>query len=405
MKKIIESSKNLGHGENPIFRGIFPPPFREARTTKKARFRDEENAGDNPTQVAYKENLVNVLQALEQGFVGGIEDWEFEEGDVIENNEGPMPSITFSARVHEKLSKPWKNSVVVKLLGRTIRYKTLCARLNVLWKTAMSFSVIDLENNYFLVHFCSAGDAVDALTKGPSLIMGQFLTVQPLMPSFDFTNTVFDQVMIWPNCSKYLLGQAVSISFELDGKAQKVEYEGLPVIYFKCGRYGHNSNNCKKAGTSTTSGNVGQPQHVMQCNEALAQQEVGHNDDNIVEPFRRWMIATRRCRKSNSGKENINDSNRNCKHAGAGTSRFQILAQVTDECENPVHAAFTDISSTSRQPLLTISNPTFTSNEDITTKDFGTMQVTYQGYGCKISEYETNCLSESNLKSLPVECS
>ncbi|KAK9195962.1 hypothetical protein WN943_004090 [Citrus x changshan-huyou] len=197
MKKIIESSKNLGHGENHIFRGIFPPPFREARTTKKARFRDEENVGDNPTQVAYKENLVNVLQALEQGFVGGIEDWEFEEGDVIENNEGPMPSITFSARVHEKLSKPWKNSVVVKLLGRTIRYKTLCARLNVLWKTAMSFSVIDLENNYFLVRFCSVGDVVDALTKGPSLIMGQFLTVQPLMPSFDFTNTVFYQVMVW----------------------------------------------------------------------------------------------------------------------------------------------------------------------------------------------------------------
>ncbi|XP_024038345.1 uncharacterized protein LOC112097376 [Citrus clementina] len=321
------------------------------------------------SEVAYKENLVNVLQALEQGFVGGIEDWEFEEGDVIENNEGPMPSITFSARVHEKLSKPWKNSVVVKLLGRTIRYKTLCARLNVLWKTAMSFSVIDLENNYFLVRFCSVGDVVDALTKGPSLIMEYNL---------------FYSWKIWPNCSKYLLGQAVSISFELDGNAQKVEYEGLPVIYFKCGRYGHNSNNCKKAGTSTTSGNVGQPQHVMQCNEALAQQEVGHNDDNIVEPFGRWMIATRRCRKSNSGKENINDSNRNCKHAGAGTSRFQILAQVTDECENPVHAAFTDISSTSRQPLLTISNPTFTSNKDITTKDFGTMQVTYQGYGCKI---------------------
>ena len=44
-------------------------------------------------------------------------DWEFEEGYVIANNDGPMPSITFSARVHEKLSKSWKNSVVVKLLG------------------------------------------------------------------------------------------------------------------------------------------------------------------------------------------------------------------------------------------------------------------------------------------------
>ena len=61
----------------------------------------------------------------------------------------------------------------------------------------MSFSVIDLENNYFLVRFRSAGDAVDALTKGPCLIMGYYLTVQPWTPSFDFTNMVFDQVMVW----------------------------------------------------------------------------------------------------------------------------------------------------------------------------------------------------------------
>ena len=192
---MIERSENLGRGENPILGGIFPPPFREARTTKKARFRDEEQAGDNLMQVSYKETLVNVSQALEQGFGGRL--GEFEEGDVIENNEGPMPSITFSARVHEKLSELWKNSIVVKLLGRTIGYRTLCARLNVLWKTTMGFSVIDLENNYFLVRFRSVGDVVDALTKGPWLIMGHYLTVQPWTPSFDFTNTAFDQVMVW----------------------------------------------------------------------------------------------------------------------------------------------------------------------------------------------------------------
>ena len=106
MKKMIKSFENLERGENPIFGGIFPPPFREARTTKKARFHDEENAGNNPMQVSYKETLVNASQALEQGFRGGIEDWEFKEGDVIEKNEGPMSSITFSARVHEKLSEP-----------------------------------------------------------------------------------------------------------------------------------------------------------------------------------------------------------------------------------------------------------------------------------------------------------
>lgn len=67
---MIESSENLGRGGNPIFGGVFPPPFREARTTKKVRFRDEEVAGDNPMQVLYKETLVNSSQAEENGLGG-----------------------------------------------------------------------------------------------------------------------------------------------------------------------------------------------------------------------------------------------------------------------------------------------------------------------------------------------
>ena len=60
---------------------------------------------------------------------------------------------------------------------------------------------------------------------------------------------------------------AVSISltrplvsqFELDGKIQKVEYEGLIVICYKCGCYGHSSSNCKDAKNSTSPEDASQP--------------------------------------------------------------------------------------------------------------------------------------------------
>ena len=58
----MKSSKKSGRGKNPNSGGIFPPPFRETRTTKKARFRDEEVADDTPVQVSYKETLVNSLR-------------------------------------------------------------------------------------------------------------------------------------------------------------------------------------------------------------------------------------------------------------------------------------------------------------------------------------------------------
>ena len=118
------------------------------------------------------------------------------------------------------------------------------------------------------------------------------------------------------------LAKPLVSQFELDGNVQKAEYEGLPVIYFKCGRYGHNSSNCKEVGTSTNFGNVGQAQQAMPGNEAPAQQDVSRKDDDNVVPFGPWMIATRRGRKPNSGKENISDLNHNREHAGAGTSRF-----------------------------------------------------------------------------------
>ena len=103
------SSAKIGRGKNPIFGDNFPPPFREDRTTKRARFRDEEVAGEHHMRVSYKETLVNSSQARENEYGGGATDWDFEEGDVIESNDGPMPSIAFSARIHEKLSEPWKN--------------------------------------------------------------------------------------------------------------------------------------------------------------------------------------------------------------------------------------------------------------------------------------------------------
>ncbi|KDO59838.1 hypothetical protein CISIN_1g037799mg [Citrus sinensis] len=113
------------------------------------------------------------------------------------------------------------------------------------------------------------------------LTLNNYLTVQPWTPSFDVNKTDMEQVNVWirlPGLAVHLynrkilqkLGELVGIviridphtassargrfariavrlsldkplvsQFVLDGKVQKVEYEGLPVICFTCGRYGH----------------------------------------------------------------------------------------------------------------------------------------------------------------------
>ena len=70
----------------------------------------------------------------------------------------------------------------------------------------------------------------------------------------------FARVAVTISLDKPLVSQ-----FVLDGKIQKVEYEGLPVICFKCGRYRHNNNTCKEAGVVNDDGNP--PQPTMQLQE------------------------------------------------------------------------------------------------------------------------------------------
>ncbi|KAK9200018.1 hypothetical protein WN944_015213 [Citrus x changshan-huyou] len=333
----------------------FPPPLQATRSTKKAQMWEGVDE-DNPPPVTYKETLVGPLQFQEPGFGGSEEDWEFEEGDVIENCERVMPSITFLARIQEKLIQPWKNSVVVKLLGRNIGYKPLCARLASMWKPSMGFSVIDLENNYFLIRFRAAGDAIDAMTKGPWIIFSHYLTVQPWTPDFDSTIANLNHVTVWiqlPGLAVHLYHQktlykisqlvgevikfddntelstrgkfariAVRISLaqplvsqvEINGRVQKIEYEGLPVICFQCGRYGHHSGACSiktNYGHPTGEDTTSQDKQRVEMAET---QEDRRTEATHLEPFGPWMIASKRGRRPNAGKENGDDLNRNMMH-------------------------------------------------------------------------------------------
>ena len=156
--------------------------------------------------------------------------------------------------------------------------------------------------------------------------MRHYLTVQPWTPSFDFTKTAIDQVIVWirlPGLAIHLYDRkilqklrdlvgmvikidantassrrghfarvAVTISldkplvsqFILDGKIQKMEYEGLLVICFKCGRYGYNSNTCKGAGVANDDENP-PSQPTMQHQKDHVHQKFSCHDASNVEPF------------------------------------------------------------------------------------------------------------------------
>lgn len=185
---------------------------------------------------------------------------------------------------------------MVKLLGRYIGYTALCNGLGSLWNAALGVSVIDLENDYLFVRFQSERDAEFALTQGPWTIMGHCLIVQLWTPRFDNSKEEIESVIAWIHLlgmalhyyhKKILrmLGQIIGSiikvdynnesatrgkfarltvevaltkplisQFFLDGKVQKVEYEGLPTICFGCGKYEHTHEACPNHAAGSVSG-------------------------------------------------------------------------------------------------------------------------------------------------------
>lgn len=300
--------------------------------------------------------------------------WNWNSEDVIFNDDEPMPSIAFSMRVHEQLIKPWKNSVVVKLLGRHIGYRALCNRLELMWSLTPCFSIIDLENDFYLIRFMNKGDADYALTYGLWTIMGHYLTVHPWSPLFDSSKGEIDKVVAWvrlpgmalhyshkkiPRRLGQIIGSVIRIvyntesaqqgkfaialeidlrkplvsQFNLDGKMQKVEYESLPVICFQCGKYGHTKesrpdrdNFEHNAADSPILDNLAE-KHLM----------IKTGEETRKEPkLGPWMFVARN-RKPRVEKERISNQETEREYRGKyeKESRFNVLANLDDEDPYP----------------------------------------------------------------------
>ncbi|KAH9699194.1 putative ribonuclease H protein [Citrus sinensis] len=301
---------------------------------------------DNPPPLSFKDALMPRTQQRSFDDTEMDEEWDFEPGDVIVGDD----------------VQPWQNSVVVKLLGRNIGYKVLCNRLKVMWHMIPDFSVIDLENNYYLIRLNSSEDAVYALTEGPWVIFGHYLTVQPWNPSFDSTVTELDSAVVWirlPGMAFHLydkrvlrkIGQLVGNVIKIDYRTelrergkfariairvsltqpiQKVEYEGLAIICFQCGKYGHSSTVCLNKQTSNG------------INEKIGVPTVANSSS---ERFGPWMVVERKGRaRAVVDKENITDSERNQRTYFNTTSRFAALSDDYDasteeelDIQNPIH--------------------------------------------------------------------
>lgn len=161
-----------------------------------------------------------------------------------------------------------------------------------LWKLEWGNQLIDLENGYFLARFYKREDYFHVLEDGPWIIMGHYLTVTKWKPKFSPSIGTVHSTMVWVRFPEllvelfdeeilYAMGNAIGKTIKIDnttltarrgryaricievkldeplipfltilGAQQRVEYEGLHMICFGCGKYGHREDGCPGSASS-----------------------------------------------------------------------------------------------------------------------------------------------------------
>ena len=97
---------------------------------------------------------------------------------VVAEENGGVPRVQFDKVVLEKLSLPWKEALVIKLLGRTLNYHVMKDKLKNLWRLKAGYDVMFVGYGYFLVKFDLEEDREKVIVGGPWMILDHYLAVK-----------------------------------------------------------------------------------------------------------------------------------------------------------------------------------------------------------------------------------
>lgn len=231
--------------------------------------------------VSRKIEIVIIQQGISMAQEGL--DWVLTEDDGSVKIGTPLH---LSPELQEKICQPWKNALIIKLVGIAIGFKNLQLKLTNLWRPSSAFQMIDLGYDFYVVKMTSQEDLDKILLNGPWFIGDNFLSVQRWKPNFHPAISTITARAVWVRLAdlpmKYYdpaalleiakrIGKPLKIDSITLAKSRgrfarfcveisvdtplvtsvalgqfhiKVQYENLQQICYLCGRIGHEKQHC-----------------------------------------------------------------------------------------------------------------------------------------------------------------
>lgn len=241
-----------------------------------------------------------------------------------------------------------------------------------------------VNDEYFLVRFESMDDYKYAKFGGPWMMLDHYLIVKEWKPNFNPSADRTENVLVWiwfPDLpieyygEQYLMkiGEKVGVPIKIDDatsltsrgrfarmcvevdlikpllakyklrrRVYKIEYEGIHMVCFNCGVYGHNAEKCKEKQSSESlnesSSTAAQPE-----DQAAGSQDGGtwrqeSEKETWIRPeicdsYGPWMLAPSRSRRENrsqTGKNIVASKNGNNRTLQKGRNQFVRNEEISN---------------------------------------------------------------------------
>ncbi|MCI24608.1 hypothetical protein A2U01_0045793, partial [Trifolium medium] len=157
-----------------VFNATPPPPkppdggVQIGTSNKKISFRDVLTEGQQMNQTKERVDLI----------AKGLMKVTLEEGNRL------LPVVTMDEKLFQDLCNPWKEALVVKLLGKNVGYNMMKDRLKNLWRLTGGFEIMDVDNGFYMVKCELLADREKIVADGPWMLFDHYLAVARWTPDF-----------------------------------------------------------------------------------------------------------------------------------------------------------------------------------------------------------------------------
>ncbi|XLR24568.1 hypothetical protein S83_052468 [Arachis hypogaea] len=168
-------------------------PYSESEETEDSQSKDssdeedQEERGDMLTMSKFQREAIKRVQKKERG----------NPAFSVKKLHNGTISIEMNKAERKRLEKPWKNALIIKLLGRKVAYEVLKRRLDTIWAKSGGMDLIDLGNNFYVVRLFNDEDYWHVLEGDPWLLFYHYLTIRRWAPEFNPFETSINKVAAW----------------------------------------------------------------------------------------------------------------------------------------------------------------------------------------------------------------